>query len=101
MRIWPIFKKEMRLYFTSPVAWVVLTIFLFIAGYFFASIFSFFSQASIQSAMNPQIQIETFNISGAWIQDAYKNLCPIVCPIRGLSVLSKLAPERSQLGAQL
>ena len=29
MRIWPIFKKEMRLYFTSPVAWVIMAVFLF------------------------------------------------------------------------
>ena len=54
MRIWPIFKKEMRLYFTSPVAYVLLTIFLLIAGYFFYSIFAFFTRASMQSAMNPQ-----------------------------------------------
>ncbi len=33
--IWPIFKKEMRLYFTSPIAYVVGTFFLLIAGYFF------------------------------------------------------------------
>ena len=33
MKIWPIFKKEMRLYFTSPVAWVIITMFLFIADW--------------------------------------------------------------------
>ena len=31
MRIWPIFKKEIRLYFASPVAYVVLTIVAFFA----------------------------------------------------------------------
>ena len=40
MRIWPIYKKELRLYFTSPVAWVILTIFLAIAGFFFYAIFA-------------------------------------------------------------
>src|SRR5207247_5688534 len=49
MRIWPIYKKELRLYFTSPVAWVLLTIFLLIAGYFFYAIFAFFTPASMQS----------------------------------------------------
>ncbi|PYM83786.1 MAG: ABC transporter permease [Candidatus Rokuibacteriota bacterium] len=53
MRIWPIFKKEMRLYFTSPVAWVIMAVFLFIAGYFFYSIFSYYARVSMQSAMNP------------------------------------------------
>ncbi len=55
MKIWPIFKKEMRLYFTSPVAYVILAIFLVIAGYFFYSIFAFFTMASMQAAMNPQM----------------------------------------------
>src|SRR5207249_4180459 len=43
----------MRLYFTSPVAWVVFTMFLLIGGYFFYSIFAFYTLASMQSAMNP------------------------------------------------
>ena len=55
MKIWPIYKKELRLYFTSPVAYVLLTIFLLIAGYFFYSIFAFYTMASMQSAMNPQM----------------------------------------------
>ncbi|MBI4609090.1 MAG: ABC transporter permease subunit [Candidatus Rokubacteria bacterium] len=53
MRVWPVFKKEVRLYFTSPVAYVVFTIFLVISGYFFSSIFAFFSLMSMQATMNP------------------------------------------------
>jgi ABC-2 type transport system permease protein len=63
MRVWPIYKKEMRLYFTSPIAWVILTIFLLIAGYFFYSIFAFFTLASMQSAMNPALRPLFSNIS--------------------------------------
>src|SRR5437879_12761240 len=43
----------MRLYFTSPVAWVIMSVFLFIAGYFFYSIFGYYTRVSMQSAMNP------------------------------------------------
>jgi len=50
MKVWPIFKKEMRLYFTSPVAWVIMSVFLFIAGYFFYSIFGYYTRVSMQSA---------------------------------------------------
>ena len=53
MKVWPIFKKEMRLYFTSPVAWVIMAVFIFIAGYFFHSIFNYYARVSMQSAMNP------------------------------------------------
>ena len=34
MRWLPVFKKEMRLYFGSPVAYAVATFFLFIAAFF-------------------------------------------------------------------
>ena len=50
-----VFKKEMRLYFGSPVAYVVFTFFLFIAGWFFSQIFLFYSDASMRAFMQPQL----------------------------------------------
>jgi ABC-2 type transport system permease protein len=54
MRWLPIFKKEMRLYFGSPVAYVVFAFFLLISGWFFSQIFLFYSDASMRSFMQPQ-----------------------------------------------
>ena len=45
MRWLPVFKKEMRLYFGSPVAYVVFTFFLLISGWFFSQIFLYYSDA--------------------------------------------------------
>ena len=55
MNVWPIFKKEMRLYFTSPIAYVVLFIFLLVMGWFFTQIFFYYSTLSMQSMMNPMM----------------------------------------------
>lgn len=93
MRIWPIFKKEMRLYFTSPVAWVVLTIFLFIAGYFFSSIFNFFSQASIQSAMNPQMGRD-LNVTDSVMRPLFSNISVILLLLMPLVTMRLFAEER-------
>jgi ABC-2 type transport system permease protein len=93
VRIWPIFKKEMRLYFTSPVAWVVLTIFLFIAGYFFSSIFSFFSQASIQSAMNPQMGRD-LNVTDSVMRPLFSNISVILLLLMPLVTMRLFAEER-------
>src|SRR5207249_3118328 len=93
VRIWPIFKKEMRLYFTSPVAWVVLTIFLFIAGYFFSSIFNFFSQASIQSAMNPQMGRE-LNVTESVLRPLFSNISVILLLMMPLVTMRLFAEER-------
>jgi len=54
MRWLPLFKKEMRLYFGSPVAYVVFTFFLFIWGLFFTLFFIRYGELSMRSFMQPQ-----------------------------------------------
>jgi ABC-2 type transport system permease protein len=54
MRWLPVFRKEMRLYFGSPVAYVVFTFFLLISGWFFSQIFLYYSDISMRSLMQPQ-----------------------------------------------
>ncbi|PTL37105.1 ABC transporter permease [Candidatus Methylomirabilis limnetica] len=53
MNVLAIFKKEFRAYFASPIAYVVLTIFALISGFFFYSLLTFFSLNSLQAATNP------------------------------------------------
>lgn len=73
MRAWIIFKKEMRLYFTSPVAYVVCTFFLLIMGYFFYSIFAFYNLTSMQAAMNPAFARD-LNITDAVMRPLFSNM---------------------------
>ena len=55
MRAWAVLKKELRLYFSSPIAYAVLTIFSLVAGWFFYNVFAFYTLLSMQSAMNPMM----------------------------------------------
>ena len=93
MRIWPIWKKELRLYFTSPVAYVVVTIFLVIAGYFFYSIFAFFSLASMQSAMNPQMGRD-MNVTDNVMRPLFSNISVILLLLMPLVTMRLFAEER-------
>ena len=93
MRIWPIFKKELRLYFTSPVAWVVLTIFLLIGGYFFYSIFAFFTLASMQSAMNPAMGRD-LNVTDSVMRPLFSNISVILLLLMPLVTMRLFAEER-------
>jgi ABC-2 type transport system permease protein len=93
VRVWPIFKKELRLYFTSPVAWVILTIFLLISGYFFYSIFAFFTLASMQSAMNPQFARE-LNVTDSVMRPLFSNLSVILLLLMPLLTMRLFAEER-------
>ena len=51
--IWNIAKKEIKTYFTSPIAYVVIAIFLILVGFFFSSALSWFNSQAIQMAQNP------------------------------------------------
>src|SRR5215207_9537341 len=46
-----IYRREMSNYFVSPVAYVVVGLFLLIAGYFFYNILSFFMRQSVAAQM--------------------------------------------------
>jgi gliding motility-associated transport system permease protein len=93
VRVWPIFKKELRLYFTSPVAWVLLTIFLLIAGYFFYAIFAFYTTASMQAAMNPQMARD-LNVSDSVLRPLFSNLAVILLLLMPLLTMRLFAEER-------
>jgi ABC-2 type transport system permease protein len=93
MKIWPIFKKEMRLYFTSPVAYVVLAVFLVIAGYFFYSIFNFFAMASMQAAMNPQMARD-LTVTESVLRPLFSNISVILLLLIPLVTMRLFAEER-------
>jgi len=93
MRIWPIVKKEMRIYFTSPVAWVIITMFLVIAGYFFYNIFAFYTLASMQSAMNPQMGRD-LNVTDSVLRPLFSNVSVILLLLMPLITMRLFAEER-------
>lgn len=45
----PIFKKEFRTYFVSPIAYIVISIFLIVIGWFFFTTFFLFNQAGLRN----------------------------------------------------
>jgi ABC-2 type transport system permease protein len=93
VKIWPIFKKEMRLYFTSPVAYVVLAVFLVISGYFFYSIFNFFAMASMQAAMNPQMARD-LTVTESVLRPLFSNISVILLLLIPLLTMRLFAEER-------
>ncbi len=44
-----IFQKEFRAYFVSPIAYIVIAVFLLVTGWFFFSTFFLFNQASLRN----------------------------------------------------
>jgi ABC-2 type transport system permease protein len=77
MRWLPIFKKEMRLYFGSPIAYVVFTFFLLISGWFFSQIFLIYSDISMRSFMQPQFGAQNLNIADSVMRPLYTNMAVV------------------------
>ncbi|BBB31807.1 antibiotic transport system permease protein [Thermotomaculum hydrothermale] len=48
MKVWTIAKREFKNYFVSPVAYIVIGVFLVVVGWFFFSTFFIYNQASLR-----------------------------------------------------
>ncbi len=93
MRVWPIFKKEIRLYFTSSVAYVVFTFFLLIVGYFFYAIFVIYSLRSMQAAMNPAFARD-LNVTEGVMRVLFSNTGVILLFVMPMLTMRLFAEEK-------
>ncbi|MBI5096416.1 MAG: ABC transporter permease, partial [Nitrospirae bacterium] len=75
-----IFKKELRSYFLSPVAYVVICIFLVLAGYFFYTVFATFSMLSFEATQDPLMakQYNLLNITESVVRPLFGNISIIM-----------------------
>ena len=75
------------------MAYVLLTIFLLIAGYFFYSIFAFFTRASMQTAMNPGMGRD-LNVTDSVLRPLFANVSVILLLLMPLVTMRLFAEER-------
>jgi ABC-2 type transport system permease protein len=78
MRVWPIFKKEIRLYFTSLVAWAILFVFAALMGVFFWLQFTGYAEASMRSAMNPTMAPRELNLIDYVMRPLFFNTLSVI-----------------------
>jgi ABC-2 type transport system permease protein len=71
--VWSIAKKELGLYFRSPVGYVVFFIFLLIWGFFFISAIRWFNDVSLQAAQNPYYA-QQLNINQMVMAPTFQNI---------------------------
>ena len=86
-------KREIRAYFTSPIAYVVISVFLVLTGFFFSSAISWFSAQSIQLAQNPQYY-QQININQMVFSPLFHNMVLILILLVPLLTMRLLAEEK-------
>jgi len=89
----PIFRKELASYFTSPIAYIVYGMFLIIVGYLFYSGISFFSILSFQSLNNPNLA-QGLNVTEGVFRPLYLNMGVILLLMMPLLTMRLFAEEK-------
>ncbi len=88
-----IFKKEMHGYFVSPIAYVVLGIFILLSGYFFQALLAYFHLVSMQSALNPGLA-GSLNPTEGILRPLFRNLSVILLLLLPAVSMRLFAEER-------
>src|SRR4026207_2292329 len=89
----PVFKKEMRLFFGSPVAYVVFTFFLLISGWFFSQIFLYYSAVPIRSFMQPGMA-QSLNITESVMRPLFTNMSVVLLFFMPMLTMRLFAEEK-------
>ncbi len=93
MRAWAVFKKEIRLYFSSPIAYAVLAIFALVAGYFFYNVFAFYTIVSMQAAMNP-MAARDLSVTEGVLRPLFQNVSVIMLLMMPILTMRLFAEEK-------
>lgn len=94
--IWAVTKKEIGLYFRSPVGYIVIGIFLFIWGFFFTSAVRWFSDYTLQAAQNPYAA-QQLNVNQMVLAPTFQNITIIFLLLLPALTMHLFAKEK-QMG---
>ncbi len=90
---WPVFKKEMRSYFLSPIAYVVGAAFLAICGYFFYANLIYYSLLSFRGHSNPLLA-DFLNLTEMVIAPFFRNVGVLTLFVVPLLTMRLFAEEK-------
>jgi ABC-2 type transport system permease protein len=93
--IWAISKKEVKTYFTSPIAYVVTTVFLVLVGFFFYSLILWFNSYSMQASRYPEA-IQQLNINQMVYSPLFHNISIILLLTIPLLTMRLFAEEKKR-----
>jgi len=91
--VWSLTKKEIRAYFSSPIAYAVITVFLVLAGFFFYSLVWWFNNQAMEASQNPYYA-QQLNINQMVFSPLFHNISIILLLVIPLLTMRLLAEEK-------
>jgi ABC-2 type transport system permease protein len=98
--IWAICKREIKTYFTSPIAYVATTVFLVVTGFFFYTLIQWFNLQSMQMARNPQY-FQQLNINQMVYAPLFHNISIILLFLVPILTMRLFAEEKKSKTEEL
>lgn len=86
--------KEVRAYFASPIAYVVIGLFALLFGYFYVAILSWFVQQSSQMSMNMGMGPMTLNVNQQMIRPLLLNMTVVLLFVLPMITMRTYAEEK-------
>jgi ABC-2 type transport system permease protein len=99
-RLLAIYQRELAYFYNSIVAYVVITIFVLLGGYFFYNLVAFFNMVSIQTMQNP-MSAQQLSITEGVLQPLFGNLSIVMLLVMPLLTMRLLSEERKSGTAEL
>ncbi len=99
-RMIAIYKRELGYFFNSIVAYVVMMVFLLIAGYFFYNLVAFFNLASIRVMQNPAAA-QQLSLTEGVLQPLFGNISVVLLLVIPMLTMRLLSEERKMGTAEL
>jgi ABC-2 type transport system permease protein len=91
--IWTITKKEIKTYMNSPIAYVLISVFLLISGYFFYNMIWWFNSQSMAMMRNPYYA-KQLNINRLVFEPIFHNISVILLLIFPLLTMRLFSEEK-------
>ena len=93
--IWAVCKREIKAYFTTPIAYVITFVFLVVTGFFFYSLILWFNSYSMQAARYPEA-IQQLNINQMVYSPLFHNISIILLFAIPLLTMRLFAEEKKR-----
>ena len=88
--------KDVKSHFSSMTAYVLMTIFLILSGFFFSSAVSYFSFYSFQLSSQPYLAQQGLNLTEAVVGNLFFNMSVILLLMMPIITMRTLAEEQKQ-----
>lgn len=92
-------RRELAAYFGSPMGWIVLCAFLFITGFFFAAMISFYAAQTMQMGFNPYM--DDLSVSEYLVVPFFSNMGLILLMLVPALSMRLFAEDRRQRSLEL